>query len=222
METPEQLKGVAEQFKQAFTEMKNSGQATLNQLQEAFKQYAEKAIAANKGIADSTITTQAYMLGLDVQVDAAGKATVTKLGEIQQAAIETQRTVSQVSQSTAREQPEISAEQKATNDHWDDFKAKMKARTDELNTKSQARDSGGGNASLLSNGGDPVQQIPTAPEAPMIASSFDVTPIDEGSKKTVDINLNIGGQTVQVAATPDGADALEEMMRELETIKGRS
>lgn len=60
MKTPEQLKGVAEQYKQAFTEMKNSGQATLHQQQEAFKQYAEKAIAANKGIADSTITTQAY------------------------------------------------------------------------------------------------------------------------------------------------------------------
>ncbi len=111
------------------------------------EQYAEKAIAANKGIADSTITTQAYMLDLDVQVDSTGKATVTKLGEIQQAAIDTQRTVSRVSQPTSPEQPEISAEQQATNDHWDDFKAKMKARTDQLNAKSQARGTGGGNAS---------------------------------------------------------------------------
>lgn len=225
MKTPEQLKGVAEQYKQAFTEMKNSGQATLHQQQEAFKQYAEKAIAANKGIADSTITTQAYMLDLDVQVDATGKATVTKLGEIQQAAVATQRTVSQVSQSSATSsQPEISPEQQATNDHWDDFKTKMKARTDELNAKSQGRGSGGGNASLLSNGGDSAQQISAVPDAPLIATSLDIQPM-EGmeTKQSVEIKIDMGtGQTATVSAAPDQATALEEMMRELEAIKGRS
>lgn len=222
IKTKEQLKLAADLALNDFNTILKSGEATQDGLQQAYEETIRLAYASGDAQVMAAANAKAAYLGLEVQLDATGKTTVTKLGEIQQAAIETQRTVSQVSQATSREQPEISAEQKATNDHWDDFKAKMKARTDELNTKSQARGSGGGNASLLSNGGDPVQQIPTAPEAPMIASSFDVTPIDEGSKKTVDINLNIGGQTVQVAATPDGADALEEMMRELETIKGRS
>lgn len=220
MKTPEQLKGVAEQYKQAFTEMKNSGQATLHQQQEAFKQYAEKAIAANKGIADSTITTQAYMLDLDVQVDSTGKATITKLGEIQQAAIETHRTVSQVSQSTAREQPEISAEQQATNDHWEDFKAKMKARTDELNAKSQARSSGGGVGSLLSNNSDSAQQIPSMPDAPMIATSFDIQGIEnmQPTEKKV-LELQSGGKAAELQGTPEAVDSVEEMLREFEMLK---
>jgi len=222
IKTKEQLKLAADLALNDFNTILKSGEATQDSLQQAYEETIRLAYASGDAQVIAAANAKAAYLGLEVQLDATGKATVTKLGEIQQAAIETQRTVSQVSQSTAREQPEISAEQKATNDHWDDFKAKMKERTDELNAKSQSRGSGGGNVSLLSNGGDPVQQIPTAPDAPMIASSFDVTPIDEGSKKTVDINLNIGGQTVQVAATPDGADALEEMMRELETIKGRS
>lgn len=222
IKTKEQLKLAADLALNDFNTILKSGEATQDSLQQAYEETIRLAYASGDAQVIAAANAKAAYLGLEVQLDATGKATVTKLGEIQKAAVETKRTVSQVSQATSRDQPEISAEQKATNDHWDDFKAKMKARTDELNTKSQARGSGGGNASLLSNGGDPVQQIPTAPEAPMIASSFDVTPIDEGSKKTVDINLNIGGQTVQVAATPDGADALEEMMRELETIKGRS
>ncbi|WP_227602119.1 tape measure protein, partial [Acinetobacter sp. FL51] len=138
MQTPAQLKVVAEQYKQAFNEMKNSGQATLHQQQEAFKQYAEKAIAANKGIADSALITQAYMLDLDIQVDATGKATVSKLGEIQRAADATQRSVSQVSQPVTQNQPEVSAEKKASDDYWDNFKAEMKAKTDAANARAQA------------------------------------------------------------------------------------
>jgi len=200
--------------------MKNSGQATLHQQQEAFKQYAEKAIAANKGIADSTITTQAYMLDLDVQVDSTGKATITKLGEIQQAAIETQRTVSQVSQSTTQEQPEISAEQQATNDYWDDFKAKMKARTDAMNAKSQTRSSGGGNASLLSNGSDSTQPISAVPDAPLIASSFDIEGIEtmQPTEKKI-LEIQSGGKSAELQGTPEAVDSVEEMLREFEMLK---
>jgi len=159
-------------------------------------------------------------LGLEVQLDATGKATVTKLGEIQEAAVETQRTVSQVSQSTAREQPEISAEQKATNDHWDDFKVKMKARTDELNAKSQARSSGGGNASLLSNGGDSTQQISAVPDAPLIATSFDIQGIEnmQPTEKKV-LELQSGGKAAELQGTPEAVDSVEEMLREFEMLK---
>ena len=100
----------------------------------------------------------------------------------------------------------------------------MKARTDELNAKSQSRGSGGGNASLLSNGGDSAQQISAVPDAPLIATSLDIQPM-EGmeTKQSVEIKIDMGtGQTATVSAAPDQATALEEMMRELEAIKGRS
>jgi tape measure domain-containing protein len=224
IKTKEQLKLAADLALNDFNTILKSGASTQDGLQQAYEETIRLAYASGDAQVIAAANAKAAYLGLEVQLDATGKATVTKLGEIQQAAIETQRTMSQVSQATSREQPEISAEQKATNDHWDDFKAKMKARTDELNTKSQARGSGGGNASLLSNGGNSAQQISAVPDAPLIATSLDIQPM-EGmeTKQSVEIKIDMGtGQTTTVSAAPDQATALEEMMRELEAIKGRS
>jgi len=224
IKSKEQLKLAAENALTDLDTVIKSGEATQEGLQKAYEETVRLAQASGNAQVMAAANAKAAYLGLEVQLDATGKATVSKLGEIQQAAVATQRTVSQVSQSTAREQPEISAEQKATNDHWDDFKAKMKARTDELNAKSQSRGSGGGNASLLSNGGDSTQQISAVPDAPLIATSLDIQPM-EGmeTKQSVEIKIDMGtGQTATVSAAPDQATALEEMMRELEAIKGRS
>ncbi|MDH1276154.1 tape measure protein [Acinetobacter johnsonii] len=224
VKTQEQLDSAAQSAQANFDVISKSGQATADGIQQAYKLMLDSTIATGDKAKIAVAQAKAASLGLQVQLDATGKATVTKLGEIQQAAVATQRTVSQVSQATSREQPEISPEQQATNDHWDDFKAKMKARTDELNAKSQARGSGGGNASLLSNGSDTAQQISAVPDAPLIATSLDIQPM-EGmeTKQSVEIKIDMGtGQTATVSAAPDQATALEEMMRELEAIKGRS
>lgn len=224
VKTQEQLDSAAQSAQANFDVISKSGQATADGIQSAYKLMLDATIATGDKAKIAVAQAKAASLGLQVQLDATGKATVSKLGEIQQAAVATQRTVSQVSQATSREQPEISPEQQATNDHWDDFKAKMKARTDELNAKSQARGSGGGNASLLSNGSDSTQQISAVPDAPLIATSLDIQPM-EGmeTKQSVEIKIDMGtGQTATVSAAPDQATALEEMMRELEAIKGRS
>jgi len=224
IKTKEQLKLAADLALNDFNTILKSGEATQDALQQAYEETIRLAYASGDAQVIAAANAKAAYLGLEVQLDATGKATVSKLGEIQQAAVATQRTVSQVSQATSRDQPEISAEQKATNDHWDDFKAKMKARTDELNAKSQARGTGGGNASLLSNRGDSTQQISAVPDAPLIATSLDIQPM-EGmeTKQSVEIKIDMGtGQTATVSAAPDQATALEEMMRELEAIKGRS
>ncbi|MEG0031771.1 tape measure protein [Acinetobacter sp.] len=221
IKTKEQLKLAADLALNDFNTILKSGEATQDALQQAYEETIRLAYASGDAQVIAAANAKAAYLGLEVQLDATGKATVTKLGEIQQAAIETQRTVSQVSQATSREQPEISAEQKATNDHWDDFKAKMKARTDAMNAKSQARSSGGGNASLLSNGGDSTQQISAVPDAPLIATSLDIQPI-EGmeTKETVEIKIDMGmGQTATVSAMPDQSDALQNMLEQLERLK---
>jgi len=224
IKTKEQLKIAADLALNDFNTILKSGVATQDGLQQAYEETIRLAYASGDAQVIAAANAKAAYLGLEVQLDATGKATVTKLGEIQQAAIETQRSVSQVSQSTAREQPEISAEQKATNDHWDNFKTKMKARTDAMNAKSQARGSSSGNTALISNGSDSVQQLQTVPDAPLIATSLDIQPM-EGmeTKQSVEIKIDMGtGQTATVSAAPDQATALEEMMRELEAIKGRS
>lgn len=220
IKTKEQLKLAADLALNDFNTILKSGEATQDALQQAYEETIRLAYASGDAQVIAAANAKAAYLGLEVQMVATGKATVTKLGEIQQAAIETQRTVSQVSQSTAREQPEISAEQQATNDHWDDFKAKMKARTDELNAKSQARGSGGGNASLLSNGGDSTQQISAVPDAPLIATSFDIQGIEnmQPTEKKV-LELQSGGKAAELQGTPEAVDSVEEMLREFEMLK---
>ena len=221
IKTKEQLKLAADLALNDFNTILKSGEATQDALQQAYEETIRLAYASGDAQVIAAANAKAAYLGLEVQLDATGKATVSKLGEIQQAAVATQRTVSQVSQTTSQEQPEISDEQKATNDHWDDFKAKMKARTDELNAKSQARGTGGGNASLLSNGGDSTQQISAVPDAPLIATSLDIQPM-EGmeTKETVEIKIDMGmGQTATVSAMPDQSDALQNMLEQLERLK---
>ena len=220
VKTQEQLDSAAQSAQANFDVISKSGQATADGIQQAYKLMLDSTIATGDKAKIAVAQAKAASLGLQVQLDATGKATVTKLSEIQQAAIETQRTVSQVSQSTAREQPEISPEQQATNDHWDDFKAKMKARTDELNAKSQARGSGGGNASLLSNSGDSTQQISAVPDAPLIATSFDIQGIEnmQPTEKKV-LELQSGGKAAELQGTPEAVDSVEEMLREFEMLK---
>lgn len=221
IKTKEQLKLAADLALNDFNTILKSGEATQDALQQAYEETIRLAYASGDAQVIAAANAKAAYLGLEVQLDATGKATVTKLGEIQKAAVETQRTVSQVSQATSRDQPEISAEQQATNDHWDDFKAKMKARTDELNAKSQARGSGVGNASLLSNGSDSTQQISAVPDAPLIATSLDIQPMEGmDTKETVEIKIDMGmGQTATVSAMPDQSDALQNMLEQLERLK---
>ncbi|MFW1742887.1 tape measure protein [Acinetobacter johnsonii] len=220
IKTKEQLKLAADLALNDFNTILKSGEATQDALQQAYEETIRLAYASGDAQVIAAANAKAAYLGLEVQLDATGKATVTKLGEIQQAAIDTQRTVSQVSQATSREEPEISAEQQANNDHWDDFKAKMKARTDELNAKSQARGSGGGNASLLSSGGDSTQQISAVPDAPLIATSFDIQGIEnmQPTEKKV-LELQSGGKAAELQGTPEAVDSVEEMLREFEMLK---
>ncbi|WP_333652670.1 tape measure protein [Acinetobacter johnsonii] len=222
IKTKEQLKLAADLALNDFNTILKSGEATQDALQQAYEETIRLAYASGDAQVIAAANAKAAYLGLEVQLDATGKATVTKLGEIQQAAVATQRTVSQVSQSSATSstQPEISPEQQATNDHWDDFKAKMKARTDELNAKSQSRGSGGGNASLLSNSGDSTQQISAVPDAPLIATSFDIQGIEnmQPTEKKV-LELQSGGKAAELQGTPEAVDSVEEMLREFEMLK---
>lgn len=70
-----ELQKVADSFKEAWLQVERGG-ATLREQQEAFRAYAQAAIAANGGVADSYLEAKAAALGLTIEVDKAGKATV--------------------------------------------------------------------------------------------------------------------------------------------------
>lgn len=81
IKTKTELKNLADNAEADFKRIKASGQATSEGLQTAFKNYADKAIAANGGVATETIKAQAAMYGLKVEVDSMGKAIVKAMTE---------------------------------------------------------------------------------------------------------------------------------------------
>lgn len=76
-----ELERTAQNALRDFTLIKDSGQATAAGLQQAWRQYAEAAIAANGGVATETLKAQAAVQGLEITVDAAGKTIVRAMGE---------------------------------------------------------------------------------------------------------------------------------------------
>ncbi len=78
-----ELKQTAVTAKEAFEAIKNSGTASPREISEAWKAMAEVSIEANDGVADASITSGAAAQGFAIEVDAAGKASVKSLGEVE-------------------------------------------------------------------------------------------------------------------------------------------
>ena len=76
-----ELKRAAESARIYYDRIKGDTNSTTVDIANAFKVMAEKAIAANNGIAPSWVTAQSAARGYEVQVDGAGKATLRAVGE---------------------------------------------------------------------------------------------------------------------------------------------
>jgi len=223
VKTKEQLKLAADLAMNDFNIILKSGEATQDALQKAYEETIRLAYASGDAQVIAAANAKAAYLGLEVQIDATGKATVSKLGEIQRAAIATQSNVNQVYQPTVQNQPEVGTDKKASDDYWDNFKAEMKAKTDAANARAQAQRSGGrsvGGGSTFNNGSEIAQPIPSAPDAPMIASGFDITPLQDiqPTEKKV-LELQSGGKVAELQGTTEAVNSVEEMLQEFEMLK---
>lgn len=83
IKSEEELDGIAAKAKEAFEVVRASGTASPREISEAWKAMAEASIAANGGVADAAITSGAAAQGFAIEVDAAGKASVKSLGEVE-------------------------------------------------------------------------------------------------------------------------------------------
>lgn len=81
IQTQAEAKAIADKFSEAWSRIKNDGTVTLEQKRTAFIQYANAAIAANRGVADSLIQSQAEMLGLELKADSTGRTIVARMNE---------------------------------------------------------------------------------------------------------------------------------------------
>ena len=73
------LKAKEAEFKRHYEAIKADGTATADILAQAFKAYAEKAIAANGGIATEAIKSEASLRGVRIEADETGKS-IVKIG----------------------------------------------------------------------------------------------------------------------------------------------
>lgn len=67
LRTKEEMASTAASSREAYDVLRNSGQATADQLREAFVRTANEAIAANKGIAPEWVRVEAAIRGVNVQ-----------------------------------------------------------------------------------------------------------------------------------------------------------
>lgn len=82
LKTNQQLKDAAKQASADFTTIENSGQGSAEAVQEAFKKYANAAIAANGGVASEFLRDEAKVRGIAITYDASGKAVARTAGEM--------------------------------------------------------------------------------------------------------------------------------------------
>ena len=71
-----ELKRIADNARRDFEIIRDSGAAAPRDIQQAFVVYAEKAIAANNGVASSALKTQASIYKVRIEADETGKAIV--------------------------------------------------------------------------------------------------------------------------------------------------
>ncbi len=76
LRAPAEINRVADLSKQAWDRIREDGTVALSLKQEAFKRYAEAAIAANNGVVSSEIALQAEMLNVQLRAGDMGRAIV--------------------------------------------------------------------------------------------------------------------------------------------------
>lgn len=75
------LMEAANRAKAAFDRIAASGSASTRELAAAYSVYAERAIAANNGVASAALRAEAAQFGISIKADSAGKAVVSAMGQ---------------------------------------------------------------------------------------------------------------------------------------------
>ena len=80
--TDKALKDVATKSKVAYLKVVESGNASAREMSESFKKMAEDSIAANDGVADEFVKSQAAARGFYIEVDEAGRSVLKSLKDV--------------------------------------------------------------------------------------------------------------------------------------------
>lgn len=129
IQTKEQLKLDAELALAAFNKVQASGQATADGLKQAYERVMQAAIASGDQAVIANSKAKASSLGLQVQVDETGKASVKSMNELSNSVENVGRTASGSAAQGFRDLGRVAREEaKSTADEWIDAMAKVDAK----------------------------------------------------------------------------------------------
>lgn len=128
IQTKEQLALQAKQALMDFEMVRNSGQATQADLQKAYQKTIDAAYASGDAARISAANSKAASLGLQVQIDATGKASVKSMDELSNSVENVGRTASGSAAQGFRELGRVAREEAKTSlEEWEDAMAKISA-----------------------------------------------------------------------------------------------
>lgn len=128
IQTKDQLALQAKQALMDFDTVRNSGQATQADLQKAYQKTIDLAYASGDASVIAAANSKAASLGLQVQIDATGKASVKSMDELSNSVENVGRTASGSAAQGFRELGRVAREEaKSTADEWLDAMAKVDA-----------------------------------------------------------------------------------------------
>lgn len=129
IQTKEQLKLDAELALAAFNKVQASGQATADGLKQAYERVIQAAAASGDQAVIANAKAKASSLGLQVQMDETGKASVKSMNELSNSVENVGRTASGSAAQGFRELGRVAREEaKSTADEWLDAIAKVDAK----------------------------------------------------------------------------------------------
>lgn len=128
IQTKDQLALQAKQALMDFDTVRNSGQATQADLQKAYQKTIDLAYASGDASVIAAANSKAASLGLQVQIDATGKASVKSMDELSNSVENVGRTASGSAAQGFRDLGRVAREEaKSTADEWIDAMAKVDA-----------------------------------------------------------------------------------------------
>ena len=128
IQTKEQLALQAKQALMDFEMVRNSGQATQADLQKAYQKTIDLAYASGDAARISAANSKAASLGLQVQVDETGKASVESMNDLSDSVENVGRTASGTAADGFRELGRVAREEaQSTVDEWEAAMAKIDA-----------------------------------------------------------------------------------------------
>ena len=128
IQTKDQLALQAKQALMDFDTVRNSGQATQADLQKAYQKTIDLAYASGNASTIASANSKAASLGLQVQIDATGKASVKSMDELSNSVENVGRTASGSAAQGFRELGRVSREEAKTSlEEWEDAIAKISA-----------------------------------------------------------------------------------------------